>query len=355
MFCLHRSILWAFLAFLATSEKFQIIGISNQAQRELTHCTWSNWKGKMVCPSSSHSAKYSSSSLKPLNMSEVAAFSKPPKGTSHNTSSVIPIHVAVLYHGHYDRVFEGQCSDFFTVAHNHALKVFNPLRSQGIVLSTFFHTYRNIKCRHKDDFLVEYLRPVSYEFSESNLPRIIDSYVRVLQLAYAASPRPEVMLICRFDIMFTWSILDLNIEWHKVNLSWRDVRDAWHHFQKSNDLFITLPIQYTSAMEKSLYESAKRSPSGDGNFVFKSLASSIGPNELRFIDSEFRTSTVDSHWLAAHKNDTGGAKVFLAIERSCEGMKMDAESRKLMGNTMCWRGADGLLNKTAFGQKFPLR
>jgi len=309
----------------------------------------------MVCPSSSHSAKYSSSSLKPLDMSEVAAVSEPPKGTSRNTSGVIPNHVAVLYHGHYDRAFEGQCSDFFTVAHNHALKVFNPLRSQGIVLSTFFHTYRDIKCRQKDDFLVDYLQPVSYEFSESNLPRIIDSYVRVLQLAYAASPRPEVMLMCRFDIMFTWSILDLNIEWHKVNLSWRDVRDAWQHFQKSNDLFITLPIQYSSSMEKSLYESAKRSPSGDGNFVFKSLASSIGASELRFIDSEFRTSTVDSYWLAAHKNDTGGAKVFLAIERSCEGKKMDAVSRKLTDNTQCWRGVAGLVNETAPDQELHLR
>jgi len=351
MFNVNRPILWGFLVSLASIVLPQNLESSKRLQRKLTHCTWSNWKGKMVCPSSSHSAKYSSSALKPLNMSEVAAFSEPPKGTSHNSLGIIPKHVAVLYHGHYDRAFEGQCSDFFAVAQNHALTLINPLRSRGIVVNTFFHTYRNINCRQKDDFLVEYLQPISYEFSESNLPKIIDSYVRVLQLANAASPSPEVMLLCRFDIMFTWSILEINIEWHKINLSWRDVREAWQHFQKSNDLFITLPFQYTSAFEKSLYESAQRSPSGDGNFIFKSLASTVGPSEIRFIDSEFRTSTIDSHWLAVHRNDTGGAKVFLALERSCEGNKLDAASRKESDNLLCWRGAIKLGNKTATGQR----
>jgi hypothetical protein len=247
--------------------------------------------------------------------------------------------VAILYHGHYDRSFRGQCSDFFEVAHNHAAQLFNPLSARGIKLSVFFHTYRHSFCKQKDDSLVAFLRPTRHEFSESSLPRIVDSYIRVLQLARAANPAPDVLLICRFDIVFTWNCLDLNIEWQKINLAWRDERSAWLHLHKSNDLFIALPFQHAIALEKAFDDSAKRSPSGDGNFLFKSLALAVGPSNIRFIDSEFRTSTVDARWITAHRNDTGGAKVFIAIERSCKGKAVDVSIRQTQSSPSCWRGS----------------
>ena len=115
-------------------------------------------------------------------------------------------------------------------------RLFGPLRDVFDEVDVYFHTYRHASCRAKDDRLVEFLKPVAYHFtdeaSDGPFPRIIDSYILVLELVFAASAHfvreikgnmtlsvsdarkddtfavqkleqmPDVIIMCRFDVVY---------------------------------------------------------------------------------------------------------------------------------------------------------
>ncbi|KAG8465961.1 hypothetical protein KFE25_005531 [Diacronema lutheri] len=103
--------------------------------------------------------------------------------------------VSLLFHGHYARAStkRGGCSDFFQSAHNLRAAVFAPLLARERadageqLMRVFVHTF-STRCAAADAALLAALRPTAFEFSRAPLPRIIDSYVRVLLLALAHTP-----------------------------------------------------------------------------------------------------------------------------------------------------------------------
>jgi len=234
-------------------------------------CQWSNWAHKMVCgvsgggsnggvftPPAVHttgaaSAAPGASSSAPF-IEQVTRASSPPigwppraidavsgVGCSGGVNGAVPRHVALVYHGHYDRAesrWGHQCSDFFTVRRNHERQLLGALRGAAttsgggaVRVSVFFHTYRHATCAAKDAALVAALRPTKHEFSARPLPRIVDSYIRALRLVLQADSGGAAMIdfvvLTRFDVQYAWPVTSLGLDYGKVNLAWRDTEHYW--------------------------------------------------------------------------------------------------------------------------------
>ena len=315
------------------------IGQGGGSRRRLG-CAWNQQRHKMVCSSSTH-LNMPSRPVQPLNLSLISYLSSPPNGTSQEANRATPLHFGVMYHGHYDRVFGAHCSDFFAVKDNHKTSVLEPLRKMSRV-SVYFHTYRS-GCVLKDEALVSFLKPMKHEFSADILPRIVDSYLRVILMVTGipASKRgsdyPDFLIIGRFDVQYPWPLTGIGIEYHKTNIAWRDKKEEWQHLFKSNDVFIACPTAHAAPLAQSLDKSAAHSPSHDGNLFYKYFSKKVGATNIRFIDSAFRTSTIDELYVLAHVGDLGGPKVFYVIDRSCFKKKHDAAvARNASGGRKCW-------------------
>ncbi|KAJ1620510.1 hypothetical protein T492DRAFT_1077519 [Pavlovales sp. CCMP2436] len=177
-----------------------------------------------------------------------------------------PRSLALLFHGHYDRQGRGlwvdeatdgpwrKCSDYFAVHVRLRATLIEPLLAAGVPVRTYFHTYAHPSgCKAKDDALVAALRPVSHQFSTALLPRVSESYVRVLRLflrlppsgpddgegTLAPPPRgaEEAFILLRFDVLLREPLWQLPIDWRITSLAFRDKKWAWASQRKSSDLF----------------------------------------------------------------------------------------------------------------------
>ena len=265
--------------------------------------------------------------------------------------------IAVGFHGEYFRRSfnphtRGQvCSDFFGNVANINENILSSLTDRGYEVRFFFHTIRYSECPEKDQALLDILRPTAYEFSESTLPRIIDSYMRVISLISRArfpaiqnksdqSSPIDYALLLRFDVVYYKPFSALNIDMTKVSLAFRDTPDQWNRYFKVSDLFFAMPIRYVSTfrdvLDLSCLSNTARGTCFDGrngkicadrhtdkrcpaHFIYPRLVSVIGERNIEFIDSKYLSSTInvyDSLGEPYPRKD-----VFLAINRSCTGFK----------------------------------
>ena len=106
---------------------------------------------------------------------------------------------AVVYHGQYYRS-NGKCGDFFKAAYNHKSMIIDPLLAMPMNVFVVFHTYTS-GCESRDRALVDFLRPVAHEIAPCCLPRIVDSYIRALQLLQSSRQSVDWIVLTRFELM----------------------------------------------------------------------------------------------------------------------------------------------------------
>ena len=171
--------------------------------------------------------------------------------------------VAVAYHGSYIRgplpwhYWESdcpnpfRCSDAFESHRNIHSHVVEALRRAGVRTGVFFHSHRS-GCSALDAELVRLLRPHAHEFSEVALPRIIDSYLRALQLVQTHGPDADAVLLLRFDVEYRVPITAACIDWSKVNIAFRDIASSWDSFRAVSDLFFVVPMRLLSSFARAL-------------------------------------------------------------------------------------------------------
>lgn len=154
-----------------------------------------------------------------------------------------PPSVALLFHGHFHRVrVKGQpwCSDYTQSLPNIDAHVMQPLRRAGTSVHTYFHTYSS-GCHSRDAALVHALRPAAFYFERHALPRIVDSYLRVLDLALrnTSSSDSASLVLLRFDVQFSVAITALPLRWSGVNMPAASFPE-WRRCDMVSDLFFAL-------------------------------------------------------------------------------------------------------------------
>ena len=206
-----------------------------------------------------------------------------------------------------------KCSDFFAAADNHKHHIFEPLRRVGIeYIVTAFHTFTS-GSKARDQALVDFLKPAAYHFDKSfnDSPRIVDSYIRVIDLLMNSKENGvDIALLVRFDLFFLKPLDWLYILWDKVNFRDRD----WDWICRSDsecdksdlhftsDLFYLTPNKFLPALRSSLDASGSREPvtddhkwlQGSGHWAYDPLATRIGAANINFITGGWRTSMSDA-------------------------------------------------------------
>jgi len=252
--------------------------------------------------------------------------------------------LALGYHGAYNRIgirrkAKGACSDFLLRAElNHDAMLRQPLTATGWRLLTFFHTYRS-GCADKDEALLARLRPVAHEFGDSPLPKIVDSYLRVLgliiewdkqragvaptELGMVSLPHHAVrtIVLCRFDAHYVWPASSLRLKWSKTNLAWRDVHESWEAERKASDLFIALPMAHAAPLARALRVSGAQAKHGPGHWLYRPLVAEIGEGAVHFIQNKTYSSSLVHLGMVQRRTDP---KLFMLLDRSCEGLALDA-------------------------------
>lgn len=235
--------------------------------------------------------------------------------------------VAVGFHGQYMRKeklihahAEG-CSVYFNHAQNISNALVSPLLGSGIDVVTMFDTVHH--CPENDQMLVDTLGPVSWSFSDCMLPRIVDSYLRVIDLVLAHDLKIDALIMSRFDVRYRVSIDQMKIDWGKVNLAFPDAPIYWAKEKKVSDLFHVVPAKYLQALRKALNFPTRRSSTA-GHWIYKPLVQMVGGSRIHFIEKMGRTSNVDQ---------IGPGLPFLFIDRSCKGYKGYYESTSVNRTT----------------------
>jgi hypothetical protein len=222
--------------------------------------------------------------------------------------------VAIAFHGHYlrqDALFHTHsvgCSNFFNDAENMTLSIVSPLEHANITVKTFFSTVGH--CPESDERLVQYIRPTAYSFAKCMLPRIVDSYIEVLDLVASHSPPVDAVILTRFDLLYRKPIFSMGVSWKSVNFPFADSPVYWSREKKVSDLFHVLPFHRIAAFRAALDASGKRSHTA-GHHAYSPLVRVVGSEAINFIDS--------SRGRGSNVRADDPDPTFLFIDRSCEG------------------------------------
>mmetsp|Transcript_10578 Transcript_10578/g.28745 ORF Transcript_10578/g.28745 Transcript_10578/m.28745 type:complete len:337 (+) Transcript_10578:22-1032(+) len=215
--------------------------------------------------------------------------------TSDQRDEVKMAIVAVAFHGHYARTStrfkQSGCSDFFAAVSNHRRTIFAPLVQTGRQVVTLFHTYHNSGCPIADETLVRVLEPLAFRFDREPLPRIVDSFIAVLKLAYLHADQAHAILLVRFDVLYTAPITRWGISWPCFNIAYRDVR--WEQQQKTSDLLFVIPTALTQHLIHALNVSGRRGHNGPGHWVVPAIREQAPQVCIHFIeDGEFKSNAM---------------------------------------------------------------
>lgn len=210
---------------------------------------------------------------------------------------------ALGFHGEYQRdLFAGahyKYSDFFINYANIKENIITPLEQQGGTVVTYFDTFSFTKCPEHDKRLIHTLTPARYNFSDDWDHRIVDSYIRVLQLIQQDQASVDYIILLRFDVQYHLPISSMDIKWPSTNAAFHDKDLNWDTCKMVSDLFFVSPKSHLQALMDAFDWSGDLETSygrcthrtGPGHFVYEPFVKSMGIDSFNFIDKNYSGSS----------------------------------------------------------------
>jgi hypothetical protein len=251
-------------------------------------------------------------------------------------------HIAVAFHGAYHRhsgpgnreewshqedlamrIPPGGCTDYFQHADHIERAIIAPLKGAGNNVSVYFHTYNSSGGPELDEQLVARLGPRRHTFSKTVLPKIVDSYIEVLDLVGNDDDIDYIVLL-RFDVRYKRRISELNVQWDKTNFAFRDrflgftdPQSKMDH--KVADLFHVLPMPHRLPMIHALHVSRGVDPHGSGHWAWEPLAEQLGSYNLNLMSNNYNYT--GDYWRVTYTGDLlpneDFEPPFLGLSRAC--------------------------------------
>jgi len=101
----------------------------------------------------------------------------------------------------------------------------------------------------------------------------------------------DLIINTRFDIYFIKYLNDWSINYNKINLAFKDVKDSWVKQKKVSDLIYIFPKKYNNILISALKKSQNFVQHGPGHFIYEHL--NINENEINFMIDGFFSSNTD--------------------------------------------------------------
>ena len=204
------------------------------------------------------------------------------------------MNLALVYRGFYKRNGKkessaGKTNNFnLEILKNHL----DSIKSLGITPSNidiYIHTYS------VDDYEDKKLLSIfsnynlkKYIFEKEISKKISYSIIKSLELV---DKYYDIIINTRFDIFFIKYLKDWSINYNKINLAFKDVKDSWVKQKKVSDLIYIFPKTYLNVLISALKKSQNFVPHGPGHFIYEDL--NINENEMNFMIDGFFSSNTD--------------------------------------------------------------
>jgi len=159
-------------------------------------------------------------------------------------------------------------------------------------VKTYFHSYVDANCSQRDQRLLRELSPVRHEFSNEYLPRIVDSFIKVLDLVLQDKSEIDAIVLTRFDLRYRAPITSFSVKWNATNVAHKDLRSKWEGREVTSDVFYVLPIGHVEPLIDALNQSANFENSGGaGHWISDPFVKRMGRSALNYIDPQIGSST----------------------------------------------------------------
>ena len=196
------------------------------------------------------------------------------------------MNVALVYRGFYKRD-KGKTNNFnLEILKNHLASI-NSLGVKNIDI--YIHTYSVNDYEDKKLLSLFFnYNLIKYIFEKEIREKISYSIINSLELV---DKNYDLIINTRFDVYFIKYLGNWHINYKKLNLAFKDLRNAWIIHKKVSDLIYIFPPKYKNILITALKNSQNFRSHGPGHFIYKHL--NINENEINFMIDGFFSSNTD--------------------------------------------------------------
>jgi len=179
--------------------------------------------------------------------------------------------------------------DFRLSIQSFRTKILTPLKEAGhdisIYLATYPHELQQELLSSYDDALKKYVI-YQKEISKGNQR---DLSVKALQLLESDLHDIDVVIMTRFDLHYKKNIHQMNIQWDKINVLWKETLKMWNDHNRISDIFHVFPIKFYKQFVDSV--AAIRDRSNLHKLYRGLLEHDISKDDVHFMEDGFYDSS----------------------------------------------------------------
>ncbi len=163
-----------------------------------------------------------------------------------------------------------------------------PLLEQGHDISIYFATYAH---EHQNE-LIHFLSPhlVEYKVYDHDISKGNQRDITVLALDTVAKyiHKYDAVILTRFDLKYIRKITEMNIDWTKINLLWRETQNMWKAHQRVSDIFHIFPTNLFSLFLSSVWK--LKDKSNLHKLYGELIKNGVKSEDIHFIENDFYDS-----------------------------------------------------------------
>lgn len=160
------------------------------------------------------------------------------------------------------------------------LESFYEIDLYGITYPSFFSTYLVKSLTFKKLIFIN----KKYNLTQQ------DNILTGLDLIINSGINYDFIVISRFDLKLKKSISDFNLNYSKVNLTWRETFELWESQKRVGDCFHIVPGKYIESFKNAIQSAPDKF---DLHQIFNDLSESIGSSNINFMANGYHDSNSD--------------------------------------------------------------
>jgi len=168
-------------------------------------------------------------------------------------------------------------------------KILEPLQSQGHEISIYFATYQHCLADQLKESYGELLKKYIFINSEINKGCQKDITITALKLVVDDIENIDIVIMTRFDVHYKLRITEMNIEWDKINVLWKELLRLWNAHRRIADIMHIFPSKRYKPFIESVI--ALRDKSNLHKLYNLFIDKGINENEIHFVTEGYYDSS----------------------------------------------------------------
>ena len=162
------------------------------------------------------------------------------------------------------------------------------MTEQGHQITVYFATYDHKHQQELTEAFEPYLHKhifLNGDFSKGNQR---DMAVLAMNLIAENVQDYDVIILTRFDLQYLKNLSDMNIDFTKINLLWRETQNMWKAHQRVSDIFHIFPSRLFKPFLNSVWK--LRDKSNLHKLYGELIKNGVAQEDIHFIEDGFYDS-----------------------------------------------------------------